>query len=287
LGDIRSKHDRLEDNWPGQDKIQELTTRSVPLFLYAHTVCASIDDDKVTPEEHLSAVLDESSGPRLAMTYLPILKSFTKGYTGARLSKMQKVLQNIIGPAVLAAKPLPLELVLKLSCLENHNQLMARLSSLQSVLFVSSTKAGDQAIVRPFHLTFREFLVDPEEPHDFQIDQRKTHSYIAATCLKIMREPGSLKQDVCAQKLPGTRRLEVEALVINENIKAHLAYACNHWVYHLEMSESLIDDTHEALGFLRNYFLYWFEAMSWLGKASAMIRTIQALQKLAKVRRSL
>jgi hypothetical protein len=287
LGDIRSKHDRLGDDWPGQDKIQELITRSVPLFLYAHTVCAFMDDDKVTPEEQLSAVLDESSGPRLAMTYLPILKSFTKGFTGARLSKMQEVLRNIIGPAVLAAEPLPLELVLKLSGLENHNQLMARLSSLQSVLFVSKTTAYDQAVVRPFHLTFREFLVDPQESHEFQINQCETHKYIAATCLKIMREPGSLKQDICAQKLPGIRRLEVEAVVIKAHIKAQLAYTYNHWAYHLEMSEPVLDDTHEALEFLRTYFLYWFEAMSWSGRASAMIRTIQALQKLAKVRHAL
>jgi hypothetical protein len=286
LGDTRSKHDRLEDDWPGQDKIQELITRSVPLFLYAHTVCAFVDDDKVTPEEQLSAVLDESSGPRLAMTYLPILKSFTKGYTGARLSKMQKVLQNIIGPAVLAAEPLPLELVLKLSGLENHNQLMARLNSLQSVLFVSRTKAYEQAVVRPFHLTFREFLVDPEESHEFQVNQYETHEHIAAACLKIMREPGSLKQDICAQKVPGIRRLEVEVSVINAHIKTHLAYACDHWAYHLEMSESLIDDTHETLDFLRDHFIYWYEAMSWLGKAYSVIRTIQALQKLTKVRRA-
>jgi hypothetical protein len=102
-----------------------------------------------------------------------------------------------------------------------------------------------------------------------------------------MREPGSLKQDICAQKLPGIRRLEVEAVVIKAHIKAQLAYTYNHWAYHLEMSEPVLDDTHEALEFLRTYFLYWFEAMSWSGRASAMIRTIQALQKLAKVRHAL
>jgi hypothetical protein len=108
-----------------------------------------MDDDKVTPEEQLRAVLDESSGPQLAMTYLPILKSFTKGYNGARLSKMQNVLQNIIGPAVLAAEPLPLQLILRLSGLDDHSQLLARLNSLQSVLFVSNVKIYDQAVVRP------------------------------------------------------------------------------------------------------------------------------------------
>jgi hypothetical protein len=204
LGDIRSKHDRLGDDWPGEGKIQEPIARSVPLFLYANTVCAFIDDDKMTPEEQLRAVLDESSGPQLAMTYLPILKTFPKRYSGARLSGMQEVLQNIIGPAVLAAEPLPLDLILKLSRLEDHNQLEARLGSLQSVLSVSRTKAYDQAVVQPFHLTFREFLVDPKEPHEFQIDQCKTHKYISAICLEIMREPGNLKQDICAQKVPGS-----------------------------------------------------------------------------------
>jgi hypothetical protein len=200
---------------------------------------------------------------------------------------MRKVLQNIIGPAVLAAEPLPLELVLGLSGLENHSQLMARLSSLQSVLFVSRTKAYDEAVVRPFHLTFREFLVEPEESHEFQINQSEAHEYIAATCLKIMKEPGSLKQDICAQKVPGTRRLKVEVSVIDAHIKAHLAYACNHWVYHLEMGGCTVSDEHEALDFLRNHFVYWFEAMSWMGKASAMVRTIQGLQKLTKVRYAL
>jgi hypothetical protein len=283
LKDIRSRHERLGNDWPGQDKINELIIRSVPLFLYANTVCAFIDDDKVTPEEQLRAVLDESSGPQLAMTYLPILKAFTKGYSGTRLSKTQETLRNIIGPVVLAAEPLPLDLVLKLSALEDHNQLRARLTSLQSVLFISRTNTCDQAFVRPFHLTFRDFLVDPEEEHDFQIDQCSTHKHIAATCLEIMKAPGSLRRDICAQKVTGVKRLDVEAFAVNKHIKAHLAYACNHWAHHLEMSGSSLDDTHEALDFLRNNFLYWFEAMSWLDNASAMVRTIQALQMLTKV----
>jgi hypothetical protein len=125
--------------------------------------------------------------------------------------------------------------------------------------------------------------VDPEESHEFQINQCETHRSIAATCLEILRESGSLKEDICAQKFSDTRRLDVEAAAINVHIKPHLAYAWNHWVYHLEMSGCSLDDTHEVLEFLRNYFLYWFEAMSWLGKASVMIRTIRNLQKLTKV----
>jgi hypothetical protein len=45
----------------------------------------------------------------------------------------------------------------------------------------------------------------------------------------------------------------------------------------------MIDEQHGTLAFLSGWFLYWYEAMSWLGKASEVSRTLRRLQVLIKV----
>ena len=284
LSELRKNHFELRADWPGQEATLRLIKRSVPLFIYAHTVCEFLGQPGASPEEQLEAVLEESTGPQLSMMYLPILKACIRHEVGERLPKARKVLLNIIGPIVLSAEPLPYNLVLRLCTLKHRNQLTARLNMLQSVVLIENPAAGGTEVIRPLHLSFRDFLTEPGEPHDFIVDQLKIHEQIASSCLEIMMQPGNLQQDICRLKEPGIRRLDVNLCVINEHIKPDLAYACNHWVYHLEKSCSTIDDTHEIVDFLHSYFLYWFEVISWLGKAGAIVILIRRLRKLSKVR---
>lgn len=67
--EIRQRISTSHGDWPGTHMIQELTKRSVPLFIFAATICRFIASDDFTPEEQLEAVLAESSNLPIARTY--------------------------------------------------------------------------------------------------------------------------------------------------------------------------------------------------------------------------
>jgi len=169
---------------------------------------------------------------------------------------------------------------------------MATLSNLHSVLDVTTDLDRP---VSPFHLSFIEFLARPTKAHEFQIDERTTHGFIANRCLAVMMQSGALQQDICRVRKPGMRRLEtksrigshiiesIEPSVIESHISPALSYACRYWVHHLEAASVMVDDQHGTLAFLSGWFLYWYEAMAWLGKASEVPRTLRKLQILTKV----
>ena len=173
----------------------------------------------------------------------------------------------------------------------SFHQVIATLSNLHSVLDVTSDLDRP---VRPFHLSFIEFLARPKSAHNFQIDERATHRFLAKRCLAIMMQSGGLQQDICQVRNPGMQRLATERFrirtehvipshVIKSHITPALAYACRYWVHHLEAAKMVVDDQHVTLTFLRRWFLYWFEAMSWLGKAFEVQRIFPQVQALTRV----
>jgi hypothetical protein len=152
---------------------------------------------------------------------------------------------------------------------------MATLSNLHSVLDVTTDLDRP---VSPFHLSFIEFLARPTKAHEFQIDERTTHAFFANRCLAVMMQSGALQQDICQVRKPGSRRLKTASHIIESHISPALPYVCRYWVHHLEAASVMIDDQHGTLAFLSGWFLYWYEAMSWLGKASEVSRTLRRLQ---------
>ena len=173
----------------------------------------------------------------------------------------------------------------------SFHQVIATLSNLHSVLDVTSDLDRP---VRPFHLSFIEFLARPKSAHNFQIDERATHRFLAKRCLAIMMQSGGLQQDICQVRNPGMQRLATERFrirtehvipshVIKSHITPALAYACRYWVHHSEAGNKAADDQAYIRTFLSGWFLYWFEAMAWLGKSSEVPRTLRKLQTLTKV----
>jgi hypothetical protein len=139
--------------------------------------------------------------------------------------------------------------------------------------------------VRIFHLSFRDFLVHPDEreSNPFWIDETATHGKIATRCIRLMSSFDNLRKDLCDLKIPGTACADIEPTVIESSLPAHVQYACLHWVYHLEQSHARITDGHQAYLFLKRHFLHWLEALSLLGKISKSIAMIGSLQALVSV----
>jgi hypothetical protein len=66
---------------------------------------------------------------------------------------------------------MPVDFIIKVHGSINRAQLRARLSRLHSVLHVGIDEGDTDQTIYPYHLSFRDFLVDPDEPHAFQIDE--------------------------------------------------------------------------------------------------------------------
>jgi hypothetical protein len=64
-----------------------------------------------------------------------------------------------------------------------------------------------------------------------------------------------------------------------------IQYACLFWIYHLRQAEVTIDDGGEVYEFLSQYFLYWIEVLSLLGRIGESIKSIETLQELQNVRK--
>lgn len=286
LEDLRSDKPALAADWPGRDRVEELTRRSVPLFIFAATVCRFLLTPGSTPEELLDTVLKEPSRLPLTMTYRPILERWLAVRTPLQGREAAIAeFRNIVGPVLFSAEPLPVSLVAIMSGLAN-DKLEARLDLLRSVLQTSKHDGKEHYTIKTFHLSFQDFIVRSEESLGFKIEEQQTHNSMADVCLWLMMQPGKLRQDICAVGKPGIRRLDVDPHLIDTHINPDLSYACRYWLYHQVRSGQVLDDSHQIYKFLARHFLYWFEAMAWLGKTYEILPVLRQLKPLIDVRQA-
>lgn len=158
-----------------------------------------------------------------------------------------------------------------------------RLDLLHSVL---SIPVDEDKPVRLLHLSFRDFLLDPQKhgKSSFWVDERETHKRLTSKCLQLMSGPKGLRQNMCNLSRPGTLRSEIDKQTIDNGLQPEVQYACHYWVHHLKQSKDCIRDGDPVHTFLQKYFLYWLEARSYIGESSQSIRMISSLQLLIDVR---
>ncbi|KAJ3498470.1 hypothetical protein NLG97_g1097 [Lecanicillium saksenae] len=194
---------QLGSDWANQSNVQSLAAMSVPLFIFAATLCLFIEDRKYgNPEKQLARVLShhrKSQQANLGDTYLLILRQQIAGLGQAEEKCILQEFRGIVGPIVLLASPLS---TMALSQLLDIPQgtIDDRLDLLHSVLSVPKSSS---APVRLLHLSFRDFLVHPDitEVNPFWVDEKETHTVLAAHCLRVLRR---LKKDICGLESPGT-----------------------------------------------------------------------------------
>jgi len=274
---------QLPADWPGQDIIRTLVQMAVPLFIFAATVCRFIADEAwLDPEGQLALVLDYQGGTskldKLGSTYLPVLEQLVVGKTGPARSRVLNEFREVVGPIVLLAEPLSASSLSHLVGI-SITSITRTLYRLHAVLDVPSRADSP---IRPFHLSFHDFLTDPmRETDEFWIDETKMHRDTAMSC--IHRLGSHLKKDICNLKQPGKARVEIDMNDIDTHLPAHIQYACRYWVFHLEQSKERIRDEDQVYEFLKCHFLHWLEALSLMGKAAESIVMVNILQTLVEV----
>jgi hypothetical protein len=269
-------------DWPGEQRIQALSRMAVPLFLFAATACRSIGDSRWDPEERLTDVLRyqwEGQTSNLDKTYMPILSPLLADLKGREKQELIREFRTVVGSIVVLEEPLgtaPLSTLLGIS----RKIIDRRLDGLHSVLSIPSDPSSP---VRLFHLSFREFLVDPEkqEENELWINQGERHGVLANRCLERMCE--RLHENLCHLEPPGRLRDGIDRKTIDIYLSRDVEYACRYWVHHVKEASTIVRDGEEVHIFLQKHFLHWLEALSLVGGISGSLRMIETLQSLTSV----
>jgi len=279
--------DQLPSGWPGKPVVQMLAHRAVPLFIFAATICRFIEDPTWhDPAGQLAKVLQDdqmsdSKLDKLDSTYLPALRQLVTEQAG--MTRRQRItdFQAVVGPIILLAEPLSASSLSQL--LGISTKYIARiLKDLHAVLDVPSKV---HFLIRPFHLSFRDFLIDPDKrtTNEFWIDRWRTHERLATQCLELLSAGNTIKRDICGVRLPGICRSEIDQTTIDASLPPEVRYACRHWTYHWKESERRIRDGDLVHHFLTQHLLHWLEALGILGRISESIIMINDLLGLLDV----
>ncbi|EHK20398.1 uncharacterized protein TRIVIDRAFT_48578, partial [Trichoderma virens Gv29-8] len=274
---------QLHKDWPGQSTIDTLVKMAIPLFIFAATVCRFLADRKCgNPDDRLRKVLEydtKSQESKLDATYLPVLDQQVAGLSTRERNEVLQDFRYIVGSIVLLASPLSVSSLAELLGI-SRDVIDTRLDMLHSVL---SIPPSAESPVRLLHLSFRDFLVDPEkrekrEQCPWWINQTEAHGKIMDNCLRVMTE--FLRQDMCNLRLLKMEDSIIDCQKAASYIPAPVQYACLNWVFHLQGAKDQAENHTEIFQFLEQHFLHWIEALSLIRKAPESIKIIRTLQAL-------
>ncbi|KAI7769614.1 hypothetical protein LZL87_003104 [Fusarium oxysporum] len=271
---------KLPVDWPGEANLERLTMAVVPLFIFAATLCRFVNDSCLgSPDELLQSVLHHTGNnqaSKLDMTYSPVLKQQLVNRSGRESCDIIESFRLIVGTIVTLASPLSMRALALL--LDVHvNKVTTRLRVLYSVLEIPDSLDSP---VRLLHLSFRDYLVDPEnrEMIDFWVDEEAAHRRLAKNCLRVMRN--GLRKNMCSLSFPGMHRSAVDVRLLAERIPPELQYACMNWVYHQTKIDLGPNDVDDMYNFLETHFLHWLEVLSLIGRLAESIGLIDELQSI-------
>ncbi|KAI1777356.1 hypothetical protein F4818DRAFT_345854 [Hypoxylon cercidicola] len=281
-----SQDRKLPPHWPGRAAIEDLARMASPLFIFAATVCRFLADRRNgTPDTKLRKVLQyktRSQESKLDATYLPVLDQMTVGLSDREADETLDEFRMIVGSIIVLMDLLSTSALAAMLDMP-QNTIDGRLDLLHSVLSIPSSP---KLPIKLLHLSFRDFLLDPEKrgKNKFWIDEQQAHRQLVKCCLRILNT--SLRKDMCEVRWPGTSRESIDPQVINEKLPPEVQYACQYWIDHLEQSGDRIHDGDEVHDFLKLHLLHWLEALDLLEGAYKPTEGIDRLASLVQDRYS-
>ncbi|KAI5921913.1 vegetative incompatibility protein HET-E-1 [Camillea tinctor] len=277
-------HRQLPQNWPNSFEVDGIIKMSIPLFIFAATTCRFLADRRGgNPDEKLSEVLKyqtKSQESNLDATYLPVLNQLLANLPRREENKVMGLFKRLVGSIIILQNPLPTSSLSRLLDI-SQDEIENLLDFLHSVLNIPSSPKFP---VRLFHLSFRDFLLDPSKcgKIPFWIDEKEAHRQLAVDCLRLLDE--TLQRDICQLQWPEIRLESISRQKIDDKLPLEVQYACQYWIYHIELAEDGIYDGSEAHCFLKRHFLHWLEALIIMKKKMIIdiTKTIQISMTLSQ-----
>ncbi|KAG9088911.1 hypothetical protein FS749_001766, partial [Ceratobasidium sp. UAMH 11750] len=250
------------DEWP-EDAIDQISTRSSGLFIWARTACRFILDgfDRL---ERLEQILAGTQMAGIDALYTTALEVSVPDAGGDNMRHMLKYL----GAIVATASRTPLSPTNLAALLRGHislDVLTRVLASLSSVLYVDQNL--DNAI-RIYHPSFMDFITTQSRSKHLCVDLEYQNMILAECCFRVMA--GGLKFNICGLEtsdLLNSEVLDLDARV-RDAIHPHLRYSCLYWSSHVvEANLAVLEQP--VRSFLFGWeLMYWLEVLSLLGSFS-------------------
>jgi hypothetical protein len=257
---------------------------AIPLFIFAATACLFIEDRRRSgdPEDRFQTILKyqtRSQKSNLDATYLPVLDQMLIGLDGSERKNVIEEFKEVVGSIALLASPIPAVSLARLLGI-SIKVVDSRLDLLHSVLNIPS---DPKAPVKLHHLSFRDFLVDPDkrDTNQFWVDEKQAHRVLVDSCIRLMS--ASFDQDISGLSAPGVLVTDVESSRVDEWLPPEVQYACLFWIEHLQKSGAQLYDNDQVHQFLEVHLLHWLEALSWMRKISEGILAITSLESIVLV----
>lgn len=267
-----SQVNESKGEWPGPDRLKELVIKADGLFIFAATTCRFIQqlpiDDIDGMDYRLRLIFEnvidgnsscDSPQKRLDGLYTSILKDgLLKNRMQSEEPKQYEMFRDIVGAIMNLFDPIPVSALAQLigKRLDEVQNMVKRLGS------VLRRPRNSNQSVELLHLSFRDFLVDPNRGETFHIDVAQTHEKLFNRCISIMKH--ILRRNICRLKDIGTQNDDLDNTQVVEYIPKHAQYACCYWVAHLRQSGIFPGDSLDK--FVKTHFTHWAEAMSLMGK---------------------
>ncbi|TIA10938.1 WD40 repeat-like protein [Aureobasidium pullulans] len=276
LASTMRNNDRQD--WPGDESICKLVNMAVPLFIFASTVCRFVKDPTRNPVHQLQAILEQRHrNSKLDATYRPVLEQMCLGRDKEDQGRWASDFRQVVGVIITVFEPLS---IASLETLLQPDDFDIRLT-LAALHFVLDVSESKERPVRLFHLSFHDYLVDPNQcPRAFLINEPALHAQIAGMCVKLMSR--HLRRDLCQLRKPGTTRNEIGQQTLKKFLPAELRYACRYWIQHADQGKNPIYDGDHIHNFLNQHMLHWLEALALMGDLAMSIEMFDMLYLLAE-----
>lgn len=289
LKDIAAQRIRADSQWPGEEMIRRLSQKSQGLYIYAATCWRFLDSPfcRTRLEDILGDSIDaggRTPQSELDALYNQVLETSIQCWTDSE----RKSFRSVMGPIILLAEPVSVSVLIQLipqregrKAFGSPEHLRAALTDLHSVIHVPE---DDQAPMNLLHLSFRDFLLDKTRciKQDLRPDIEELPKHLFQRCVEIMHHdlPGP---DLCNVRAPGFTVDQMPPTEVRKHIALQTQYACKYWVFHLDQCK-LVRALRAAVGeFLKARYLFWLEALSWMGEMKGAIAMLRKLRGLFRV----
>ncbi|KAK6537448.1 hypothetical protein TWF694_011634 [Orbilia ellipsospora] len=276
---------------PGDEEMSALVALVTPSFYDATMVSQFLASSRRESGESVKILLKRQSTAwsPIEEAYRSILNHVFTESEWEETERLHKEFQDVAGSVLMLADTLSLESLSKLLSAPAQ-VIMKRTEDLYSLLGTPLESNVLSLIGIPLeskmlspinNQTFQKYLLDSRNRGSpFWIDEAAVHVKLANSCLKVLRSPNGLKENICNLSFPSAIRRNVSLQELTSHLPEHLQYACRYWIYHLKMSNSPVNDGGEVDIFFRNHFLNWVEVLSSLGEIYQILPMLETLHSL-------